>query len=138
MSKFDYTPCYSPDRKSLRYLKAKNVAFVQFAATLIDLIDYSTDRNSPQFLSNNLIDEQTIPYVVRNQSSIAAELCKWVKPSGENTNQLFVYLYNMISLFDTSETEHDASFDSFSSFIYDVYQRFLTVYGPVEQWALRP
>ena len=98
----DYTKIYMLDSEFLESMKTKNIAFFQFAATLIDLIDYSTDEQPPQFLSKKLRPYQTIPYVVINQSRSAENLCRIVKPSLEKTNQLFVYLYDMITLLEDS------------------------------------
>ena len=109
---FDYTKIYMLDSEFLESMKTKNIAFFQFAATLIDLIDYSTDEQPPQFLSKKLRPYQTIPYVVINQSRSAENLCRIVKPSLEKTNQLFVYLYDMITLLEDSLPMWQAHCDS--------------------------
>ena len=94
------------------------------------------DEQPPQFLSKKLRPYQTIPFVLINQSSSAENLCRIVKPYLEKTNQLFVYLYDMITLPEVShmtsllETRHNETFALFSSTLDTIYQGFLRVYGP--------
>ena len=56
---FDYTKIYMLDSEFLQSMKTENIAFLQLAATLIDLIDYSTDEQPAHFPSKKLRPYQT-------------------------------------------------------------------------------